>query len=95
MVVIDENAIAPPPYAPTSPPFPGLRLHSNGLSALLPNLLPHVIDMTFPETQSTDEDITESERSTLYWLTYHLRLVNHTFYIGTCIHECKDTYQAN
>jgi len=88
MVVIDEKTIAPPPYAPTSaspPPFPCLRLHSTGVSALPSNLLLYVIDMTFPETQSIDEDITESQRSTLYWLTYHLRLVNHTFYIGTRI----------
>lgn len=83
MVVIDEKDISPPPYSRESPAPPFPHSQSIGISALPPNLLLHIIYMMFPGTHRIYEDAMEHQRGTLYWLTYHLRLVNHTFYIGT------------
>jgi len=89
MVVIDEKMalpVAPPPYASGSsapPPFPCGRRRSMSMSTLPPNLLLHIIYMTFPQTAGIDEGPLVRQRKTLYWLTYHLRLVNRGFYIGT------------
>ena len=88
MVVIDEKMalpVPPPPYASGSsvpPPFPRGRRRSTSISSLPPNLLLHIIYMTFPQTAGIDESPLERQRKTLYWLTYHLRLVNRAFYIG-------------
>ncbi|KAL4062825.1 hypothetical protein V8B97DRAFT_1677321 [Scleroderma yunnanense] len=95
MVVIDEKAFCPPPpYAPGSlapPPFAGSSSQPIGISALPPNLLLHVIYLTFPRTPGIDEVAMERQRSTLYWLTYQLRLVNHAFYLA-CMHILRSTY---
>lgn len=97
MVVIDEKMalpVAPPPYASGSsapPPFPCGRRRSMSISTLPPNLLLHVIYMTFPQTAGIDEGPLVRQRKTLYWLTYHLRLVNRAFYIA-CMHVLRSSY---
>lgn len=47
--------------------------------------------MTFPQTAGIDESPLERQRKTLYWLTYHLRLVNRAFYIA-CMHVLRSSY---
>ncbi|KAI6023092.1 hypothetical protein BKA83DRAFT_4273071 [Pisolithus microcarpus] len=89
MVIIDEKAVPPPPYYASSgssvppPPFPA---RSNRQSSIPPNVLLQIIYMTFPRTPDL-----ERQRKTLYWLAYHLRLVDHAFYIA-CMHVLRSTY---
>ncbi|KAL4070145.1 hypothetical protein V8B97DRAFT_1886988 [Scleroderma yunnanense] len=97
MVIIDEKmalAAPPPPYVPGSsapPPFPCGRRQSTSISTLPPNLLLQIIHMTFPQTAGFDEGTLERQRKTLYWLTYHLRLVNRSFYVA-CMHVLRSSY---
>ncbi|KAI6002476.1 hypothetical protein F5J12DRAFT_841291 [Pisolithus orientalis] len=90
MVLIDEKTVPPPPYdaSPSSgpPPFPMGRASRQSLGRLPPNVLLQIIYMTFPHTPNS-----ERQRKTLYWLAYHLRLVNHAFYIA-CMHILRSTY---
>jgi len=96
MVVLDEKMIPPPPYAPGSPalpPFPGSRSShpAANISTLPANVLLQIAYMTFPQTAGVDEGPLERQRKTLYWLTFHLRLVNRAFYI-TCMHVLRSAY---
>ncbi|KAI6013230.1 hypothetical protein EDC04DRAFT_2870846 [Pisolithus marmoratus] len=88
MVLLDEKAVPPPPYSSSSsapPPFP-TRTSRQNICSLPPNVLLQIIYMTFPQTPNV-----ERQRKTLYWLAYHLRLVNRAFYIA-CMHILRSTY---
>ncbi|KAI6016743.1 hypothetical protein EDC04DRAFT_521043 [Pisolithus marmoratus] len=88
MVLLDEKAVPPPPYSSSSsapPPFP-TRTSRQNICSLPPNVLLQIIYMTFPQTSNV-----ERQRKTLYWLAYHLRLINRAFYIA-CMHILRSTY---
>ncbi|KAG6335412.1 hypothetical protein ID866_3673 [Astraeus odoratus] len=95
MVVLDEKMAPPPPYAPGSPappPFAGSSSRpATHISNLPANVLLQIIYMTFPQTAGVHEGPFERQRKTLYWLTYHLRLVNRAFYIA-CMHVLRSAY---
>ena len=112
MVVLDEKSmIPPPPYVASGsvppPPFPGSRSRQT-LATLPPHLLLKIVYMSFPQAPGVNQSRLERQRKTLYWLSYQLRFVNRSFYIGihtpyrmnpdltpyslACMHVLRSTY---
>lgn len=95
MVVLEEKMqyVPPPPYGTVPPPpFPGEHREAAKLSELPPHLLLKIVYMMFPQTSGiqVDEGKIQRQRKTLCWLSTRLRLVNRSFYIGSCCYKSLD-----